>query len=214
MAFDKDKYTIYSWKNWMVLHWIINPGLAFNELVLGQRVPKISLEDKTSDKPRVENTLVPCNNCKTLHDGRTWSAHNGTAFKNWFGLYCHTCGHIIPCVTNGLSLIILTITFPIWGWFKNTLKAKWLEKQPERYKNLDIDTIPNPFDKKSWVQTGLSWGAFMFLVMTFGLPYFSGQNITLKNVIIGLVLWTLTGLGFGYTMKLFMNKTKPKNSRT
>ena len=43
MEFNKEKYKIYTWKNWMVLHWILNPGLAINELILGQRVPKISL---------------------------------------------------------------------------------------------------------------------------------------------------------------------------
>ena len=48
MEFDKEKYKVYTWKNWMMLHWILNPGLAINELILGQRVPKVSLEDKTN----------------------------------------------------------------------------------------------------------------------------------------------------------------------
>ena len=46
MEFDKEKYKVYTWKNWMMLHWILNPGLAINELILGQRVPKVSLEDE------------------------------------------------------------------------------------------------------------------------------------------------------------------------
>ena len=60
MEFNKEKYKIYTWKNWMVLHWILNPGLAINELILGQRIPKISLEDKISNKPRIERTFIPC----------------------------------------------------------------------------------------------------------------------------------------------------------
>ena len=40
MEFDKNKYKIYTWKNWMYLHYILNPGLAFNELILGMRLAK------------------------------------------------------------------------------------------------------------------------------------------------------------------------------
>lgn len=121
-TFDESKYKIYTWKHWMILHFILNPGLAFNELILGQRIPKISLEDKTSKKPRAERSYVPCPHCDTLHDGRIWSADNGRAFKNWFGLYCPECGGIIPCVMNVTSYIILALTLPVWGWFKDDLK--------------------------------------------------------------------------------------------
>lgn len=50
MEFNKDKYKVYTWKNWMMLHFILNPGLAINDLIFGQRVPKIRLEDKISNK--------------------------------------------------------------------------------------------------------------------------------------------------------------------
>ncbi len=206
MKFDKEKYKVYTWKNGMILHWILNPGLAINELILGQRVPKISLEDKTIDKPRIERTFVPCPHCETLHDGRTWSTTNGTAFKNWFGLYCKNCGKIIPCLSNILSFLILLITFPVWGWFRDSLKEKWLEKQPKRYENIDIENIPNPFDKKNWILSGLIWGAFMFLIISIILPSFSGQIITLKSLFVGVISWTIGGLAFGYIMKLFNNK--------
>lgn len=213
MDFDKSKYKIYTWKNWMMLHWIINPGLAVNELILGQRVPKVSLEDKTIDKPRIERTLIPCPHCETLHDGRTWSTQNGTAFKNWFGLYCKNCGKIIPCLTNALSFLILVITFPIWGWFRKSLKIKWLEKQPERYKDIDIEKTRNLFDKKSWINTGLSWGFFMFIMMSILFPYFDGTEITLKTIFLGILIWSIAGLVFGYTMKLFFNATVRKNNK-
>ncbi len=49
MEFDKEKYKVWKLPHPMLLHWIINPGLAFNELILGQRIPKITLIDKTSD---------------------------------------------------------------------------------------------------------------------------------------------------------------------
>lgn len=209
MSFDKNRYKVYTWKNWMMLHWIINPGLAINEVILGQRVPKVSLEDITIDKPRIERTFIPCPHCNTLHDGRTWSTQNGTAFKNWFGLYCKDCGGVIPCLTNATSFIVLAVTYPIWGWFKKSWKAKWLKKQPERFKNIDIEHIPNPFDKKSWIITGLSFGAFMFVFMGIGFRYFiEREAITLKSSVFHLITWIIGGLIYGYIMKL-VNDKKP-----
>ncbi len=214
MEFNKEKYKIYFWKNWMMLHWILNPGLAINELILGQRIPKISLEDKVIDKPRMDRSLVPCPHCDTLHDVRTWSIQNGTAFKNWFGLYCKNCGNIIPCLTNVFSFLILALTFPFWGWFRKSLKAKWLEKQPKRYEHIEIKHHSNQFDKKGWIKTGLSWGAFMFVIMSIGFPFIDGQEITWKSLLLGLVIWTIGGLAFGYIMKLFINKGTNNNDNT
>lgn len=212
MNFDKTKYKVYTWKNWMMLHWILNPGLIINELVLGQRVPKITLEDKTTNKPRFERGIVPCPHCETLHDSRTWSTENGTAFKNWFGLYCNNCGNVIPCLINVFSLLVLITTYPIWGWFKKDLKKIWLEKQPQRFKNIDIEKVSNPFDQKSWIKTGLSWGVSMFIMMSIIFPLCDGSEINTKTIIMGIVLWTISGFIFGFTMKLFFNTTLKKQS--
>ncbi|MBT3206917.1 MAG: hypothetical protein HN704_11275 [Bacteroidetes bacterium] len=213
MKYNKDIYKIYTWKNLLMFHWIINPGLAINELILGQRVPKISLEDKTSDKPKVERTYVPCPHCEKFHDSRTWSLQNGTAFKNWFGLYCNNCGDIIPCLTNVLSFVILILTYPFWVWFKNDLKKKWLEKQDERYKNLDLESPLNPLKKRTWIISGLIWGLLMFITMTFIFPFFNGDSITLKKSLLSIPVWSIAGLGFGYSMKFFTTK-KGKNTDT
>ncbi|OBX22841.1 MULTISPECIES: hypothetical protein [Bizionia] len=207
MNFD-EKFKAYTWKNWMHLHWIINPGLVINELFLGQRVPKITLIDKTTDKPKYERLFIPCPHCETIHDARTWSTTNGTAFKNWFGLFCPKCNQIIPCLTNIFTYIILAITYPIWNWFQKKLKNKWLEKQPKRFINLDLTNQPNPFEGNGWIKQGLSWGLFMFVFMTFILHLIQGEKITLWSVLIGVPIWTIGGMGFGYTMKSLMGKPK------
>ncbi|MFD2551934.1 hypothetical protein ACFSQP_08910 [Bizionia sediminis] len=207
MIYNTEKYKVYTWKHWMILHWILNPGLAINELILGQRVPKISLEDKTSSKPRLERTFVPCPHCHTLHDGRTWTTNNGLAFKNWYGLYCPYCQGIIPCVRNVTSLIVLAITFPVWGWYRKKLKAAWLQKQSKRYKKTKPDLKPHTFSNKRWIVSGLLWGLFMFLVMAVALPFFNNQELTPQTLFLSGFIWTLGGLAFGYTMKLFLNKT-------
>ena len=201
MKTDKQKYKIYTWKNWIMLHWIINPGMAINELILGQRVPKISLLDKTLHTPKFERSFIPCPQCETLHDSRIWSPQNKTGFKNWFGLYCTNCGGIIPCLINGFSFIILTFTFPIWGWFKDSFKKRWLQKQPERYENIDIDATPNPYSKSNWVATGLVWGVIMYLFTTFLFPCLNGEAIETKKILVGIPIWIMAGLIFGFTVK-------------
>jgi hypothetical protein len=210
MNFDEKKYKVYTWKNWMMLHWIINPGLAINELVFGQRVPKIMLVDKTMDKPYVERQFVPCPHCNTIHDARIWSNECATGFRNWFGLYCTNCGNIIPCLRNLFSWLILGITFPIWGWFKNSWKAKWLAKQPQRYENIEPTKVSNSFDSKSWIRTGLAFGILMFLLMSVFYLLFGTIDFTIDNLIKDFVIWMFGGLVFGFAMKLVMNK-RPDN---
>lgn len=208
--FDINKYKVYTWKNWMTLHFILNPGLAINELILGQRIPKIMLEDKTSENPRMERRYVPCPHCDELHDARIWSTNSGTAFKNWFGLYCINCGEIIPCVRNVTSFLILILTYPIWGWFKDDLKQKWLSRQPQRYTDLEIEVGQVEYEDYNWIKSGLVWGALMFVIMT-PLFYFFGTEISLYSIAFQLSIWALGGLLFGYLMKLFLGKkgTKP-----
>lgn len=53
MEIDTKKFRVYTWKHWASLHWSLNPGLALNELVFGQKMPKIYLEDIGSYKPKI-----------------------------------------------------------------------------------------------------------------------------------------------------------------
>jgi hypothetical protein len=164
------------------------------------------LEDKTSNKPRYERTFVPCPHCDTLHDGRTWAMQNNTAFKNWFGLYCPSCGGIIPCLMNFTSFLILAVTSPLWGWFRKPLKEKWLKQQPDRFKNIDTNIIPDPFAKKGWIAYGLMFGVIMFLLMEIMTPLLTDEAITGFHLAIGVPVWLGAGLGWGYFMKLFSGK--------
>lgn len=206
MEINTNKYRIYNWTHWMVVHWLLNPGMAVNELVFGQRVPKVMLEDKTSPLPRHERSYVPCPHCETIHDGRTWSLQNGTGFKNWFGLYCPSCGGIIPCLTNFTSFIILAVTYPLWGWFRKSLKERWLAKQPERFKNIDVSKIPDPFANNGWINSGLSFGIIMYLGMVIVLTLLAQEEITLYEVAVSLPFYLLMGLLWGFVVKGFTGK--------
>lgn len=203
---DKSKYKVYRWTHPAYLFWMINPGSVINELILGQRIPNVSLLDKTSGKTKFESSFIPCPHCKTIHDSRKWWVHNITAFGNWFGLYCDNCGKTIPCFWSIWSWIILANTYPLWIWFKKPLKEKWLKAQAKKFKKIEISDVKNPYAGKGWIKVGLSWGLFMFVLMTFFFPLIDSDPITAKKILISIPVWTLGGLSFGYAMKKFFNR--------
>lgn len=61
-----------------------------------------------------------------------------------------------------------------------------------------------------WIKTGLAWGAMMFVIMQLVFPLLNSDEITLKTILIGLAVWTLGGLSFGYTMKKINRKDDSK----
>ena len=208
MKYDKEKYKIWDWKSPVILHWIINPGLAINELFLGLNTPKVTLIERAGEKPFYQRSFIPCPHCGEMHSGLKYSGRNKTILWNWFGFYCDNCGGIIPVQRNLTSLIILAVTFPVWGWFRKSLKQKWLEKQPERYKNLNLEVVEIP--KKKGVKIRLKWvlfyALFMFVSMHIVFPLIDGKEITQKSILLGIPLWLIGGFCSELTMNWWMNK--------
>lgn len=206
MHYDKNKYKIWNWKSPVIFHWMLNPGVVINELILGQTIPKVMLIELEGDKPFYNRSLVPCPHCKTLHNGLKWSAQSKTAFKNWFGYYCDNCEGIIPVQRNLTSLIILTLTFPIWGWFRESMRKSWLDKQPQRFENVNLEIAEKKNTTIHWLKSGLWVGLFMYVAMEIIFPVIDQKEITQKSLLIGIPFWLICGLGWGYTMKVWMNK--------
>ena len=207
MNYDKTKYKVWTWKNPVIMHWIINPGLAFNELVLGHRIPKVTLIEKDPTKTLSENTFIPCPHCKTLHSGLKWTPQNKTAYKNWFGLYCDNCGKIIPCVTNLTSYLILGLTFPIWICYKNKWKAKWLETQRVKFsKPLDLTY------KGSWWFFVFLWAVFTYVFTTILFPLIKGEEITQRNLLISIPVFVIGGLLLGEILTVIEGKRRKTRS--
>lgn len=213
MNIDRSRYKVYTWKNPFMLHWMLNPGLAINEIVFGQRVPKISVEDKTQQVPRIERSFVPCPHCATFHDSRIWTTENNLAFKNWFGLYCTNCGGIIPCLMNVFSLLILVITFPIWIGFRTRLKALWLSKQPARYAAIKPQSDGQPFDSNNWWVTGLSFSLVTFVIECL-FSLIEGDGLSGKTLIASGFTALVGGIAFGLLMKQFLYTKPRKQSNT
>ena len=130
MRYDKNRFKIRTLPDPLVLNWVLNPLIVFNELIFGQRLPKVTLIDKKSDKSSMEGSYIPCPHCDTLHDSRLWA--KGNAFEHWFGFVCPSCHEIIPCLWNIFSLAILAITFPLWYIPARFFRRRWLEKEKER----------------------------------------------------------------------------------
>lgn len=133
MPYDTLQFKKRTWLNPWALHAILNPGTAFNELVLGQRFPLVMLIDRDKSKSSAERSFIPCPHCHTVHSAMKWSHRNKTSLQNWFGLYCDQCGKIIPCLWNLTSMLILFITYPFWIFFKDSWEKKWLLKQQQRF---------------------------------------------------------------------------------
>jgi len=203
MEFDKDTYKVCKLPHPLLLHWIINPGLAFNELILGQRVPKITLIDKTSDAPVMERQYVPCPHCKAINDARLWSKNN--SFGHWFGYVCPKCHGKIPCLWNLTSLLLLAATFPIWIWIKILGESKWLEREKNRLSRVMISGLPEA-QNTSWLKMGLAFGALMFSMMV--IPKAFQNQLDAIDIAVHAIIWLGAGLAFGGLMKLVVGSGK------
>ncbi len=208
MQYDKLKFKAIQLPNPMLLHWIINPAMAVNELLLGQRVPKVTLIDQDSDKPLVERQIVPCPHCNAMNDGMLWS--KGNSFGHWFGYVCPECEGKIPCLWNLTSLIILAITSPLWYWFRRSAEQKWLAKEYQRVSVMKSQAkLSGPTTKPvSFTKMGLFFGFFMFL-LTLTIQAIQ-TGLTVENTLKALAFNTLGGIFFGLAMKLFLNQKSKK----
>lgn len=203
MEYDKEKYKAWKLPHPLLLHWIINPGLAINELIFGQRIPKLTLIDKTSSAPLMERQYVPCPECKALNDGRLWS--KGNAMGHWFGYICPECGGRIPCLWNITSIVLLSLTFPIWIWVKILGEKRWIEKEKLRFKALKTDELPKA-KTTSWIKMGIIFGGLMFCIMS--LPPIIKNRMSPVEIVIQITIWAVAGLVFGFVMKYFIGKKK------
>src|SRR5712671_261154 len=137
--------------NWMLLHWVLNPGLAFNELVLGQRIPKVILICQSCQLPLMERQYIPCPKCGSIHDGRLWAGKSG--FGNWLGIVCPTCSTRIPCLRNALSFLLLCVSAPVW-YLPYRLYFRDRTVSGPAHPPTVSPTIPN---KIAWWKMGLSF---------------------------------------------------------
>lgn len=61
-----------------------------------------------------------------------------------------------------------------------------------------------------WIIQGLLWGLTMFAITNFAVPYFGGEEITMSGILIGLIVFSIGGLGYGYAMKMYVDEHTKK----
>ena len=95
----------------LIIHWMLNPGLAVNELFFGQRIPRtVFLCRNSGSWLKPDSQVIECPKCKRFHSAMIWRQ---CGFGNWLGLVCPDCGASIPSVLNLTSFLILAILSPV-----------------------------------------------------------------------------------------------------
>ena len=211
MQYDKNRFEIWTLRHPLVLFWVLFPALIVNELIFGQRQPKVLLVDKKSDKPWVERSYIPCPHCETLNNSRLWEKWN--SFGHWFGFVCPSCHQIIPCLWNIFSLAVLAITFPLWYFPARFFRRRWLEKEKKRLANAPKRPL---IQAKSinWLLSGtLYWGGFMWVILGV-IPQIrevlNGGEWDLMMMFVSLPIWMVGGFAWGLFMRFFMNRKGEK----
>jgi len=193
--------------NWMLLHWVINPGLAFNELVLGQRIPKVTLICQSCRLPLVERQYVPCPSCGAIHDGRLWAGKRG--FGNWLGLVCPACGKRIPCLRNAFAFVLVCVSAPTWYLPYRLYFRDRPVSRPVQTPSASLPTLK----KVAWSKMALLYGLLMWLITSL-VPatfiYAKTGSLPVMMLVVGGGLWLLGGVAFGFFMYLFLSR-KPRS---
>ena len=174
----------------------------FNELIFGQRVPKVTLIEKESDKPPEERSYVPCPHCETLNDRRLW-ATKGSVFGHghWFGLVCPSCHQIIPCLWNIFSLAVLAITFPLWYFPVRFFRHRWIEKEKERLANVLERPLIQATSIIDSLSIGVVSGVFMWVMWMILEVVRNGGEWDLKMMLESLPISLLVGFWIGCFMR-------------
>ena len=211
MQYDKNRFKIWALPHPLILHCILNPGLIVNELILGQRLPKVMLIDKESDKPWMERAYIPCPHCETLNDNRLWAKWN--AFGHWFGLVCPSCHEIIPCLWNIFSLAILAITFPLWYFPARFFRPRWLEIEKKRLAQVLERPLIQAGDI-NWLLRGVfGWGVLTWVLFEVVWTVLNGREWDLMRMIGNLPIWLVAGFVWGLWMHCWMNLKGRKAGR-
>ena len=194
------------------LFWIFNPVSVINEIVLGQRFPKIHLICKDCEGAFVERAYIPCPSCDMMHfQCLRWG---WAGCLKWRGLSCPSCGEAIPCLWNVFSLLVLLVTFPLWclpyflHFRKKPLKPLYGMVEGKA-------PTPKALTKKTWIYMGAGFAGSMFICFTL-FPILTGDRggdnwaSVIGGLIGGLIGGVVAGFLCGYFMWFFYGRRRKK----
>lgn len=129
-----EQFVTWNWWHPLLLHWIINPGLGFNELVLGQRVPAQlqCCRQCLVGNWLTQSTYVVCPHCQGVHRSDLWDLGS---YGKLQGVVCPDCGCCIPSVRNLVALAVTMVLMPIWWplslWFGPHYQ-RWCQRRAQQ----------------------------------------------------------------------------------
>lgn len=192
MQYNQDKFQLLQLASPQLLFWAINPVMAINELILGQRLPQVILIEKHSTQPMLERQFIPCPHCKALNPARLWSS--GNAFAHWFGYVCPECSGTIPCLWNVTSLLLLALTAPIWLLLKKPLQQRCKIKSLKRVIAMKQKTA-KVTHQQPCIKTAQATAVILFLFMSF--IQSRAATLSVEQMSISLMTSCLVGIVFG-----------------
>ena len=194
MQYDKNRFKIWALPHPLVLFCVLNPAIMFKELILGQRLPKVTLIDEKSDRPFFQRCYIPCPHCETLNDSRLWAKWNG--FGHWFGFVCPSCHQVIPCLWNIFSLAVLAITFPLWYFPARFFRRRWLEIEKKRLASVLEGPLTQAGDINWFLRGVFFFGGLVWVILEI-IPQvwkvLNGGEWDLIMMFISLPIWLFPG---------------------
>lgn len=195
--------------NPLLLHWILNPGLAVNEVVLGQRIPRLMLRDPAQPYMSFDTTgFVPCPHCGAVHSVQLWDRNR---FGNWFGLVCPDCEGVIPCLWNLTSRVLLVLFFPIVWLVRRAVRTELLKTQlasVRAQRAALAKGVPPPARRTPgfWA-LAIAFGGAM--VIGVSLADATQGDLSGRKLLINLVVYSAAGLAFGAMMTWLERARRP-----
>ena len=192
----------------LIVHWVLNPGLVFNEIVLGQRLPKTLLICKECEGPLIQRQYLPCPSCGKMCHGRLIKG-----FGLWRGASCPHCEQPIPFLRNVFSMLVLLVTLPLWA-LPYYLHFRQKPLPPLYRLTNDPPPIPTAPSAKKWIWAGTTWGGLMWIVTSL-LPSLIRRDVQSSGsfALAALPIWAFGGLLFGFFMWVLLGiprSPKPK----
>lgn len=79
-----------------------------------------------------------------------------------------------------------------------------------QFRRLSPETHEQENTTRKWLVSGLLFGLFMFIAIEILYPLIAEHEITLRALLVGIPLWFIGGLVWGYTMKIVTTKRERK----
>ena len=108
---DGRRFKVWALPHPLLVHWIVNPGIAFNELALGQRIPKQIFIEQDVEGSLIDRQYLRCEACGEMTSYRVYK-DAGLMTGLYHGIPCMHCEANIPMLSNFLTGLVEQLSRP------------------------------------------------------------------------------------------------------